>query len=61
MHDGINQIAERFGDIDLCLIHLGGTKIAGILLTMDARQGSRRCELWPACGYPHPLRRLHAV
>jgi L-ascorbate metabolism protein UlaG (beta-lactamase superfamily) len=39
MHDGINQIAARFGDIDLCLIHLGGTRIAGILLTMDARQG----------------------
>lgn len=39
MHDGIGQIAERFGDIDLCLIHLGGTRIAGILLTMDGRQG----------------------
>jgi L-ascorbate metabolism protein UlaG (beta-lactamase superfamily) len=39
MHDGIREIAERFGDIDLCLIHLGGTRIAGILLTMDARQG----------------------
>jgi L-ascorbate metabolism protein UlaG (beta-lactamase superfamily) len=39
MHDGIGQIAERFGDIDLCLIHLGGTKVAGILLTMDGRQG----------------------
>src|SRR5438045_1488276 len=25
MHDGIRDIAERFGDIDLCLIHLGGT------------------------------------
>jgi L-ascorbate metabolism protein UlaG (beta-lactamase superfamily) len=39
MHDGIREIAQRFGDIDLCLIHLGGTRIAGILLTMDARQG----------------------
>jgi L-ascorbate metabolism protein UlaG (beta-lactamase superfamily) len=39
MHDGIGQIAERFGDIDLCLIHLGGTRVAGILLTMDGRQG----------------------
>lgn len=39
MHDGIGEIAERFGDIDLCLIHLGGTRIAGILLTMDGRQG----------------------
>jgi L-ascorbate metabolism protein UlaG (beta-lactamase superfamily) len=39
MHDGINAVAERFSGIDLCLIHLGGTRIAGILLTMDGRQG----------------------
>jgi L-ascorbate metabolism protein UlaG (beta-lactamase superfamily) len=39
MYDGINAIARRFPDIDLCLIHLGGTRIIGILLTMDARQG----------------------
>jgi L-ascorbate metabolism protein UlaG (beta-lactamase superfamily) len=39
MHDGINAVAERFPGIDMCLIHLGGTKIAGILLTMDGRQG----------------------
>ncbi len=39
MHDGLTDIARRFPDIDLCLIHLGGTRIAGILLTMDARQG----------------------
>jgi L-ascorbate metabolism protein UlaG (beta-lactamase superfamily) len=39
MHEGINAIAERFADVDLCLIHLGGTRIAGVLLTMDARQG----------------------
>jgi L-ascorbate metabolism protein UlaG (beta-lactamase superfamily) len=40
MHGGINAIAERFPDIDLCLIHLGGTRVAGILLTMDAAQGT---------------------
>jgi L-ascorbate metabolism protein UlaG (beta-lactamase superfamily) len=39
MHDGVNAIAARYPDIDLCLIHLGGTRVAGILLTMDARQG----------------------
>lgn len=49
MHDGINQIAERFGDIDLCLIHLGGTKIAGILLTMDARQGVQALRTVAPC------------
>jgi L-ascorbate metabolism protein UlaG (beta-lactamase superfamily) len=39
MYDGIKQIAERYPDIDLCVIHLGGTRIAGVLLTMDAAQG----------------------
>jgi L-ascorbate metabolism protein UlaG (beta-lactamase superfamily) len=39
MYDGIDTIAARYPDIDLCLIHLGGTRVAGILLTMDARQG----------------------
>lgn len=37
LHGGINAIAERFAGIDLCLIHLGGTRVAGILLTMDGR------------------------
>jgi L-ascorbate metabolism protein UlaG (beta-lactamase superfamily) len=41
MHGGIHDIAARFGEIDLCLIHLGGTRIAGILLTMDGRQGAQ--------------------
>jgi L-ascorbate metabolism protein UlaG (beta-lactamase superfamily) len=39
MHDGIGAIAQRFPDIDLCLIHLGGTRVGGVLLTMDGRQG----------------------
>jgi L-ascorbate metabolism protein UlaG (beta-lactamase superfamily) len=37
--DDLAEIARRFGDIDLCCIHLGGTRIAGVLLTMDGRQG----------------------
>jgi L-ascorbate metabolism protein UlaG (beta-lactamase superfamily) len=39
MHDGIREIAAHYPDIDLCVIHLGGTRIAGVLLTMDDRQG----------------------
>jgi L-ascorbate metabolism protein UlaG (beta-lactamase superfamily) len=39
MHDGIGEIAERFPGIDACVIHLGGTRVAGVLLTMDAQQG----------------------
>ena len=34
--DRLAEIPPRYPDIDLCLIHLGGTRIAGILLTMDA-------------------------
>ncbi len=39
VHGGIREIARRFGGIDLCVIHLGGTRIGGVLLTMDAKQG----------------------
>jgi hypothetical protein len=47
MHDGMNAIAGRFPDIDLCLIHLGGTRIGAAAQTL--RQSSLvMCE--PACG-----------
>ncbi|MEV5763264.1 MBL fold metallo-hydrolase [Micromonospora sp. NPDC052213] len=39
------EIPERYPDIDAMLIHLGGTRIAGVLLTMDARQGADLVEL----------------
>lgn len=39
------EIPQRYPGIDAMLIHLGGTKIAGILLTMDARQGADVVEL----------------
>ncbi len=39
VHDQLADIPKRYAGIDLCLIHLGGTKIAGVLLTMDAAQG----------------------
>ncbi|KKJ94521.1 MBL fold metallo-hydrolase [Micromonospora sp. HK10] len=39
------QIPQRFPDIDAMLIHLGGTRVAGILLTMDAKQGADVVEL----------------
>ncbi|MGI5215828.1 MBL fold metallo-hydrolase [Plantactinospora sp. CA-290183] len=34
------EIPERFPDIDAMLIHLGGTRLLGFLVTMDGRQGS---------------------
>src|SRR4051794_26059946 len=39
MHDRLEEIPRRFDDIDLCLVHLGGTRILGVLLTMDGAQG----------------------
>ncbi|MFJ6150346.1 MBL fold metallo-hydrolase [Micromonospora profundi] len=41
----LTTIPERYPDIDAMLIHLGGTKVAGILLTMDAQQGADLVEL----------------
>ncbi|HEX5741587.1 MAG TPA: MBL fold metallo-hydrolase [Pilimelia sp.] len=42
------EVARRYGDIDAMLIHLGGTRIMGVLLTMDAAQGVTLMETVPA-------------
>jgi L-ascorbate metabolism protein UlaG (beta-lactamase superfamily) len=39
VHDDLREIPRRFPDIDAALLHLGGTRVAGIVLTMDGRQG----------------------
>jgi L-ascorbate metabolism protein UlaG (beta-lactamase superfamily) len=39
------EIPRRFPDVDAMLIHLGGTRILGILLTMDAEQGTNLVQL----------------
>jgi L-ascorbate metabolism protein UlaG (beta-lactamase superfamily) len=39
IYDEIREIPKRFPDIDLALLHLGGTQVFGVLLTMDAKQG----------------------
>jgi len=39
VHDRLHEIPTRFPGIDLALIHLGGTRMLGILLTMDGKQG----------------------
>lgn len=44
-HDRLAEIPRRYPDIDLCLLHLGGTRVAGVLLTMDAEQGTRALRL----------------
>lgn len=39
VYDELKEIPQRFGNIDLALLHLGGTRIFGVMLTMDAQQG----------------------
>jgi len=45
VYDGLRQIRERHPDIDLAILHLGGTRILGMLLTMDAAQGLQLLDL----------------
>ncbi len=46
MSDDLRDIPRRYADIDLALLHLGGTKILNtIMVTMDGRQGSELLRL----------------
>lgn len=46
VYDEIHDIPKRFPDIDLALLHLGGTKILKtVLVTMDAEQGVRMLKI----------------
>ena len=35
----LREIPRRYPDIDLGLLHLGGTRVLGIMVTMDGKQG----------------------
>ncbi|XVH33722.1 MBL fold metallo-hydrolase (plasmid) [Haloferacaceae archaeon DSL9] len=48
MYDELERIPERYPHIDLALLHLGGTQILGVLLTMDAEQGLEAVRLFDA-------------
>jgi L-ascorbate metabolism protein UlaG (beta-lactamase superfamily) len=37
-------VAERFPDVDVMVTHLGGTRVLGVLVTMDDRQGTDLVE-----------------
>jgi L-ascorbate metabolism protein UlaG (beta-lactamase superfamily) len=39
VYDRLKEIPERYPEIDLALLHLGGTRVLGLLVTMDAEQG----------------------
>ncbi len=41
----MKQIPKRYPDIDLALLHLGGTRAFGVLVTMDAKQGVEAIKL----------------
>jgi len=43
--DDLKDIPSRYPDIDLALLHLGGTRVLGILVTMDAKQGVEMVRL----------------
>ena len=45
MHDDLQQIPRRFPEVDLGIFHLGGTRIMGVLLTMDDQQGVEAIKL----------------
>ena len=45
MFDGISEIARRFPDLDLAVVHLGGTTLpGGLVVTMDGAQGAELLE-----------------
>jgi L-ascorbate metabolism protein UlaG (beta-lactamase superfamily) len=39
IHDDLNDIPKRFPGVDLMAMHLGGTRVLGVLVTMDDQQG----------------------
>jgi L-ascorbate metabolism protein UlaG (beta-lactamase superfamily) len=39
LYEGLREIPDRAGAIDLALLHLGGTRVMGVTVTMDADQG----------------------
>ena len=45
LFDELGEIPRRFPGIDLALVHLGGTRVLGVLVTMDAAQGVRALQI----------------
>ena len=41
----LREVVERCGPLDAAVVHLGGTRILGMLVTMDAEQGADLVEL----------------
>lgn len=46
VYDDIRAVPQRFPNIDLALLHLGGTRILGVLkVTMDGKDGVRMMQI----------------
>jgi L-ascorbate metabolism protein UlaG (beta-lactamase superfamily) len=43
--DDLKEIPRRYPDIHLALLHLGGTRVLGVMVTMDAQQGVEVMQL----------------
>jgi L-ascorbate metabolism protein UlaG (beta-lactamase superfamily) len=43
--DDIQDIPKRYPNIDLALLHLGGTRIMGIMVTMDSKEGLKMFKI----------------
>ena len=41
----LGELLERCGPLDVLVPHLGGTRVAGVLVTMDSRQGADLVDL----------------
>lgn len=39
VHEAMRELPARWPGIDVALLHLGGTRVLGVLVTMDAAQG----------------------
>lgn len=46
VYDDLKEIPQRFPEVDLALLHLGGTRILGVMkVTMDGADGARMMQL----------------
>jgi L-ascorbate metabolism protein UlaG (beta-lactamase superfamily) len=51
--DDLKEIPRHYPDINLALLHLGGTEVMGIMLTMDGKQGIEMMQtVNPKLGIP---------
>jgi L-ascorbate metabolism protein UlaG (beta-lactamase superfamily) len=44
-HPWLRDVVDRTGPLDAAVLHLGGTRALGVLVTMDAEQGVRLVDL----------------